>query len=222
MDRVFDGVLFDFDGTLADTMNAHFAAWRKALSPLGVYLNPDDYFPLEGTPVPELAKIFSRHIAGVDCASIIRDKENYFVESSIFAPYPGVLDLVDRLVFAGISIGIVTAGLKNRIDRSVPAGFLSKFHVVITGERGGRGKPFPDPYLRGARSLQVAPDKCLVVENAPLGIIAAKTAGCYCVAIAATMDSVHLRQADRVFDSMIDLASKLRTQNHSIMLAAGD
>ncbi|GAI93777.1 unnamed protein product, partial [marine sediment metagenome] len=101
--------------------------------------------------------------------------------------------------------GIVTAGLSERVHNSVPLKFLSKFDVVITGDKTIRGKPFSDPYLKGAEELGLKPEECIVVENAPLGIQAAKSAGAYCIAICSTLDRSYLEEADEIVEKFEDL-----------------
>jgi beta-phosphoglucomutase len=96
---------------------------------------------------------------------------------------------------------MVTAGRLTRLERSAPPGFLKRFDAIVTGEDTGEGKPSPEPYLCGARRLGVRPQACIVVENAPLGIEAAKRAGAYCIALRTTLDEQALAGADEVVAS---------------------
>jgi len=87
----------------------------------------------------------------------------------------------------------------------VPNDFLSQFKAIITSDMYERGKPEPDPYLAGAGAIGVAPHECIVVENAPFGIRAAKRAGAYCIAIASTLPKETLLEADTIVASFGDI-----------------
>jgi beta-phosphoglucomutase len=79
------------------------------------------------------------------------------------------------------------------------------FDFIITGDEVPRAKPFPDPYLTAAHHLGILPEQCMVVENAPLGIEAAKNAGMYCVAIATTLGEEYLTAADLILRNIAEL-----------------
>jgi beta-phosphoglucomutase len=201
-------VLFDFDGTLARTMEDNFLAWQAVMAAHGVHLQPQDYYPLEGLRVEELARRFSSmHGDGAapDAGALVRQKDDYYLVHHQFALYPGVEEEVARLRAARVPMGLVTTGLRPRLQKSVPASFLAQFDAVVTGEDTEEGKPSPAPYLAGAWRLGVEPEACLIVENAPLGITAAKRAGSYCIALCTTLDRAFLMEADEIFASFQEL-----------------
>ena len=199
----YKAVLFDLDGTLAMTMEDHFKAWQAALLAYGVEIKLEDYYPLEGLRLHELAKRFSEayHLEAPDEREIVKRKERHYLDNHQFTLYPGVEELITLLRSKNIPIAMVTAGLTNRVKNSVPPKFLEKFDSIVTGDGTEEGKPSPVPYLRAAEKLSVAPDECIAVENAPLGIESAKNAGAYCVAICSTLDKSYLEKADEVLGS---------------------
>ncbi len=205
--KIYHGILFDFDGVLANTMEYNFKAWKAATAEFGIKIKREDYFPLEGMPVKDvvinLFKIYGKNISDSEKVSVLKD--NYFLKIHQFKLYLGVIPLIDALVKNKIPFGIVTAGQKNRILKTVPGTFLGKFNTLVTGDMTPQGKPFPDPYLIGSDALGVAPEQCIVVENAPLGIQAAKAANTYCIAICSTLESSYLHEADVVVDSFDQL-----------------
>jgi beta-phosphoglucomutase len=205
--RAFGGVLFDFDGTLARTMEDNFEAWRAVTRRYGIELEPDDYYPFEGLPLKEIAARFFRvnSLPAPDVAELVKLKDAWYLENHRFSFYAGVEELIDALARGQVRMGIVTAGLRDRLVKSVPHDFLEKFTAVVTGDMTERGKPHPDPYLRGAKGLGLKPEACIVVENAPLGIQAAKKAEAYCVAVCSTLDRRYLSEADEVVDQFTDL-----------------
>ncbi|MBI4063319.1 MAG: HAD family phosphatase [Elusimicrobia bacterium] len=211
MPDLFKGILFDFDGTLAKTMEGHFNAWQAVMRKYAVDLKPEDYYPLEGAPLQELVHLFSLMKPGAISLSdqlirqIVQQKENYYTRHSRFTLYPGVEFLVDSLKKKRIRMGIVTAGLNDRIKKSTPQEFLEKFDVLVTGDMTVRGKPYPDPYLKGAEALDLRPDECIVVENAPLGVQSAKAANFYCIGVCSTLDRSYFTEADEMVDCFEDL-----------------
>jgi beta-phosphoglucomutase len=200
-------LIFDFDGTLARTMEDNFAAWRATLLEYGIDLKPEDYYPLEGLSVYELpGRLFGKyHQRPPAPKRVVEKKEAYYLKNHRFLLYPGAETLIDLFCSRQIPQAIVTTALRTRLVRSVPQGFLAKFHGVVTGEDTSEGKPSPAPYLKGAEKLGVKPEDCLVVENAPLGIESAKRAGAYCIGVCNTLGRQYLGQADEVVESLQDL-----------------
>ncbi|MDA1334982.1 MAG: HAD family phosphatase [bacterium] len=206
---MYKGVLFDFDGVLANTMESHFRAWHKALLDFGADLKEDDYYPFEGTKLSLLSDKFTERF-GLDAdkaGEITKKKEKYYLEGAKDGVYiyPGVYELVGELRKKNIPCAIVTAGLRDRMEKSLPKDFLNMFTALVTGDTTEHGKPHPDPYLMGARMISVLPEECIAVENAPLGVDSAKAAGSYCIAITSTCDNHALRAADEVISSFEDL-----------------
>jgi beta-phosphoglucomutase len=199
-------ILFDFDGTLADTMEDLFLAWKKAFLVFGVEIKKEDYFPLEGTKVLEIARIISeKHNLNSNFEEIVKLKEEFYLKENSFSFYPGVFEFVDSLYNYGIIMAIVSASQKEKLEKTVPKDFLSKFNLVITSEDYVYGKPNPEPYLKAISKLGLIPEECIVVENAPLGIKAAKGAGCYCIAIESTLPKEFLKEADIIVSKFNDL-----------------
>lgn len=205
----YKGILFDFDGTLADTMQEHYLSWRETLAEYGADLTPEEYFPLEGMNVTEFARHFIAAKGIAERAeNIVKQKDEKYLalaQSRGVEFYRGVFDLLNKLKERKVPMAIVTAGRSDRLIRSVPDAFLNKFSAIITAELAERGKPFPDPYLKGAEKLNLLAKECIAVENAPLGIKSAKSAGMYCVAIASTVSKEKLAEADEVVGEFADL-----------------
>ncbi len=201
-------ILFDFDGVLGQTMEDNFRAWQAALTELGLEIGSEEYFLLEGMKLPEVARTLGvkNGITNADWEGVVKRKEDFYKKRNSFTLYPGVIELIKQLREKGVPLAIVSAARKLRLEDSVPAGFLDNFGAIITGEKTERGKPFPDPYLAAAKELGVSIMDCLVVENAPLGIEAAKEAGAFCIAICSTLSQDKLARADQIVKGFRDLA----------------
>jgi len=200
-------ILFDLDGTLAQTMEYHYDAWRKAMLNYGIDLAPEDYYPLEGTNLYELAKkLFALYkLNGCNEKELVNNKEKYYLDTNKFVLYPGVVELLDDIKSNDIKLGLVTARLRNSLNSTAPLEFLKIFDSIITGNDTNEGKPSPQPYLKAAKKLGTMPEDCFAVENAPLGVASARKAKMYCIAISNTVDSSYLSGANVVVKSFEEM-----------------
>ncbi|HEY9242234.1 MAG TPA: HAD family phosphatase, partial [Streptosporangiaceae bacterium] len=114
-------------------------------------------------------------------------------------PLPGAVRLVRSIAAADIPLGLVTsAGRRYAEESLLDLGVRELFTVVVTAEDVTAGKPDPQGYRGACRALGVAPAACIVFEDAPAGVTAAKAAGCYCVAVATSHQAAELTAADWV------------------------
>lgn len=208
--KKFKAVLFDLDGTIAKTMKAYFIVWQKACKDFGFEIFESDYYPLEGMEANEIARTLCKNREGNESniEKIVERKKNYFLEmfsSQKAELYSGVETVLDMLVARNVPLALVTASVSEQVKASISPEILKKFKVVVTGEMGGRGKPFPDPYFLGAKLLGVSPEYCIGIENAPLGVRSVKSAEMYSVGLAHTVSAEKLKEADVVLSSFEEL-----------------
>ncbi|OGW94101.1 MAG: hypothetical protein A3G36_02985 [Omnitrophica bacterium RIFCSPLOWO2_12_FULL_45_13] len=88
----------------------------------------------------------------------------------------------------------------------MPKNIERLFDHIITGDHVKKGKPYPEPYLLAARELAVKPSECVVIENAPYGIMAAKSAGMFCIALTSSLPKEFLKGADIIADKLEDIS----------------
>ncbi|MFQ5736964.1 MAG: HAD family hydrolase [Thermodesulfobacteriota bacterium] len=206
----FSGVLFDFDGVLGRTMEDNYRAWAHAFSSRGIRFVKEDYFLIEGFSARRVAEHFAGGAReGHLIESLVSLKEEFYRNNCVFSLYEGVEEIVDGLRGKGYRLGLVSGANFARLSRSVGKAFLDSFDTVVTADRVDRCKPHPEPYLKAASALGFAPAECVVVENAPMGIEAAKSAGMRCIAISSTLDSRYLGEADMVIGAFSELAGLL-------------
>ena len=187
-------------------MEDNFLAWRKAFKDYGVDIKKEDYFPLEGMKLTEVAReISNKYNVHSDPETIVKLKNEYYLKNHSFCFYPKVIELIDLFKKNKNLLAVVSASPREKLDKTVPKEFLVKFDVIISQEDSTNGKPSPDPYLNAAKKLKISPAECLVIENAPLGIKSAKKAGMYCIAICSTLDKTFLSEADEIIDKFEDL-----------------
>ena len=208
----YKSILFDFDGVLGDTMQDNYQAWSWAFQNQGVRLERESYFFLEGLSPKKVAEtILAREGMTLSLVSdIVSQKERHYWENNQFRFFPGALDLLAECR-ERYTLGLVSGAGAERLRRSTGGAFLDRFGAVITGDSVKHPKPAPEPYLLAAEALDVHPSRCLVVENAPMGIQAAKSAGMTCVAVCSTLAEKHLQAADAVVSDLESLRRFLRT-----------
>lgn len=207
--NAYAAILFDFDGVLGRTMEDNYAAWENAFSTHGIALQREDYFLLEGAPISQVAETVLTKAGGdlQQASKIAAQKEQYYAAHNSFSFYDGASELIEELRAVGLKLGLVSGATRARLIATCGAPFLGRFEAIVTGDDVRRGKPAPEPYLCAASKLGVLPAQCLVVENAPLGIASAKSAGMDCVAITSTLDAKFLREADVVISHLGQLSA---------------
>ena len=183
-------VLFDMDGVLYNSMPYHAKAWHRAMAQFGYDLPEDEVYMHEGRTGHSTINLVSRRQHGVE-VSDERVSEIYKVKSDLFnefppaEPRPGALSLLRQLKEQGLKILIVTGSgqcsLLDKLNHDYPDIFRRE--LMVTAFDVKHGKPHPEPYLMGMQKGGLRPDECIVVENAPLGVRAAKAAGIFTIAV---------------------------------------
>ena len=209
--RPTQAIVFDMDGVVLDSPPMHLLTWQRTLAPLGIDLSAADHYPLEGLPSEVTAQRLTERFLGKACSDqeaqrLASTKRAMFRDMFEPAFVQGVVPLLHDLRGRGYRLGLVTGSARSVVDESLaPTGVLEFFEVVVTSDGVARGKPDPEPYRSAAAGLGFAPSQCLAIENAPLGINSAKSAGMGCVALETTLPAKQLALADRVFPDVQSL-----------------
>jgi beta-phosphoglucomutase family hydrolase len=177
----FAGFIFDLDGTLIDTMPLHYHAWNEAMRQAGLpqKLDEEFFYSLGGVPARHVTELFARRYGRqFGDVRILRKKEALFAELQADAKLIAPTVAFARRVAATHPIAVASGGPRKIVQQSLEiSGLKSLFPVVVTSDDVARGKPAPDMFLLAAKRMHVAPEKCLVFEDAEPGIMAAKAAG---------------------------------------------
>jgi len=174
-----EGLIFDCDGTLIDTMPTHFAAWTRALGPLGIPFPEDQFYSFAGAPSVKIVESLARqHGRDLPAEAVARQKEQYFVE---YIPRVTPIELVvaiARRERGRRKLAVASGGTQDVIRKLLASvNLLELFPVIVCSDDVAHGKPAPDVFLEAARRLGVAPGKCAVYEDGELGFLAARAAG---------------------------------------------
>ncbi|MCC9609288.1 beta-phosphoglucomutase family hydrolase [Blastopirellula sp. JC732] len=176
---VFDALIFDLDGTLADTMPAHYVAWRATMEKYGISFDEDRFYALGGRPSDKIVELLSEEQGiALDPHTVAIEKEEAFLlEIGNVAPIEATVELVYE--YRGrIPMAVATGAMRYVADLILGhIGLSNHFDVCVTSEDTTRHKPHPDVFLEAAKRLGVEPEHCRVYEDADLGVEAARRAG---------------------------------------------
>lgn len=209
-------VLFDMDGVLYDSMPNHAMAWSRAMCEFGMNMTHQDVYMNEGSTGVHTIGLISRRERGYNPTEQ-EIKTIYARKDEIFRSYPspeimpGALELLKKVKGNGMSILVVTgSGQKILINKALKdfKGYVNRDYM-ITAFDVKRGKPAPDPYLMGLQRCGISAEKSVVIENAPMGVLSAKSAGIDTIAVnTGPLDDRTLldQGADIIFHSMKELA----------------
>ncbi len=175
----FSGLIFDCDGTLADTMPLHYIAWTEVLGRHGVHFNEDQFYSMGGIPTHKIVLMLNeQNGTALDPDAIVHEKESVFASRlEEVLPIKPVVEYAERHL-GHLPMAVASGGLRHVVVRTLQVlGLEGLFPVVVTAEDVTHGKPAPDTFLLAAERLGVEPTKCLVFEDSPTGIEAADRAG---------------------------------------------
>jgi beta-phosphoglucomutase family hydrolase len=173
------GIIFDCDGTLADTMPPHYEAWVATLTKFNLTLSEDRFYALGGWPTLRVAELVIRESGlPIDAVALSHEKEALFEEMiHRVEPIEPVVAVV-RAQHGKLPLAVATGGVRHICERILRhVGIWDCFETVVTCEEVARHKPAPDIFLEAARRLGLEPSTCLVYEDTDPGIEAARQAG---------------------------------------------
>ena len=210
-----NGVIWDLDGALADTAEAHFRCWVTALAEKEIPLDRPTFDELFGLRNPDiLTHLLGRLPDPGEMESIARRIEEIFrIEAQwLVRPMPGAFPLVIELEGAGWLQAISSPTPKANVELVLGIlGIRQRFAVIVSGDEVSAGKPDPTLFLRAAEGLGLPPGRCVVVEDAPAGVEAAQKAGMPCIAVATTRPCETLASVTSsalIFDNLTQVTTK--------------
>jgi beta-phosphoglucomutase len=203
-------VIFDMDGVLTDSEPLINEAAIAMFGELGLEVTPDDFVPFIGTGEDRyLSGVAEKHGFSMHLASA--KKRTYEIYLSLvphrLRSFTGAVELVQRCRDAGFKIAVASSADRIKVEANLRQIGLppESWDALISGDDVQDKKPAPDLYLAAARALDLVPADCVVVEDAPNGIQAARAAGIRCIAVAQTFRAGELASADLVRPTVADI-----------------
>lgn len=207
---MIDALIFDFDGLILDTEMPLYSSWRAVYAEHGVDLPVErwidvlgrgsSYFDFHGHLESQAGLTLDRE----GTAERVRAASRRLIDAA--DALPGVVERLDEARASGLAVGMASGSTRAWVERHLGRlGLLDRFDPVVTHEDTERHKPHPDPFMLAASRLGAAPGRCVVFEDSPNGLAAAKAAGMYAVAVPNQITApLPLSEADLRLESLAD------------------
>ena len=201
-----EAVVFDCDGTIADTESISDRAWTSTLAEFGYTPTPEDFKAVIGHPFPQNWAYFSTRAELGDRDAFRAELRASFLDlfDRELACYPDAVATIRELGRAGVPMAVASSSSRGHVQRVLErAEVVEHIAAIVGADDVERHKPHPDPYLDAAAALGVAPARCSAVEDTPVGVTAAVEAGMFTVAVVrAHGNADDLSAAHRVVDDV--------------------
>ncbi len=206
------GVIFDVDGVLADSFAAHRKSWQLLAESMGRKVTDDEFARTFGRTSRDIIAILFREEEPETIRRLDDHKESIYRDlvRGHLPEMPGATALVRTLHAAGFRLAIGSSGPPENVNLVCAELQLDAcLSAKVTGQDVSRGKPDPQVFQLAAKRLGLSPTRCVVVEDAPSGVEAARRAGMRCIALAGSHDEQALGSADRVVRALHEIDAGL-------------
>ncbi len=206
-------VIFDLDGVLIDSEKLHYITWKKAFMEKGAELPLEEYrehyFGITATDiVKQFAERRNMPLSSEELKELAYRKNVHYRElvAKELEPVKGAPELLEKLKKANFMIALATSTTRKNLQAVMKKTGLGRYmDSMVCAQDITKGKPDPEIFLKAASNIREKPENCLVIEDAPLGINAAKRAGMKCIAVATTHKTPELANADMVVKDLSQL-----------------
>lgn len=211
-------VLFDMDGVVIDTMPLHRQIWREFARMHGLDPTEAEIRALDGLRAVDVVRhLFGPSLPEERVAALALEREDIFHQRLRTDPVravTGIEPFLAALGGAGVPRVLATSATRENVDLVLERlNLVGSFEAVVSAEDVRYGKPHPEVYLTAARRAGIAPERCLVAEDALPGVEAAKSAGAYCLGLATSQadDALRAAGADWVAPHFLALPEPVRS-----------
>lgn len=210
----FCAAIFDLDGVIVLSARLHELSWNKLAENHGY---PAPAIPRIGSLGVKTEYVISEMLKWTDDPECIRrltiEKENIFrdmVREMGIDAVRGVQDFIHRMHRRGVPLAVGSSAPRENIEVSLAAlGIREAFRVIVSGGDVSHGKPAPDIFLTAAQRLGISPAQCVVFEDAPAGVAAAKAAGMRVIGVLTAHSEAVLVGADRFIRDFTELVEDM-------------
>ncbi|MFQ5591539.1 MAG: HAD family hydrolase [Phycisphaerae bacterium] len=203
------GVVFDMDGVLVDSAAAHFKSWQTLAGEFGREVTEGQFAATFGRQNRDIVPILIGEVAGNTVAALADRKERIYRDLIRNAPpiVDGAVRLTRSLHRAGVKLAVGSSGPRANIDLVLEAmGVGELITAIVSGGDVTRGKPDPQVFTIACRHLKMDPRRCVVIEDAPAGIVAAHAAGTRTIAVLRHHPAEAFSKPDLVVQRLADLS----------------
>jgi beta-phosphoglucomutase family hydrolase len=207
--------LWDLDGVIVDSAAPHYQSWRNTLAAHGTSLTEKQFRSYFGTRNDHIIREVLGPLPELEVKAISEEKEQRYRDliREKARAFPGAMELLRVMKKGNYPLALATSAPSENVELvSAQLGLSAYFDVVVCGQDVKESKPSPDIYLRAAEKLGVDPGQCVVFEDSPHGVAAAKRGGMKCVAVTNSHPAEALKAADRIASSLeqVDLIELIR------------
>jgi len=200
-------VLFDLDGVIVDSRPHHLTAWDLLAAERGLAPTPGYFTKTFGLRNDAILGGLAAGITPAELRALAERKEALFREAARgrIEALPGVRELLAWLDEQQVPKAIVTSTPRENLDMIVDSlGVRARFQALVAEEDAAKGKPDPEGFLVAAARVGVEPVRCVVIEDAPAGLRAAKAGGMRAIGVTTTHPAADLGDADLVVESLAE------------------
>jgi beta-phosphoglucomutase-like phosphatase (HAD superfamily) len=200
-------VIFDCDGVLADSEPSSVSAWTLAIARFGLEVSARQVESFIGQTEHDLALHYAPRTGTSVAAMEDAARQEFLGLVGGLTAFADGARLVEAVELAGLPFGVGSNSPRWRLDAVLGGiGLESRVAVSVAGDEVPNPKPAPDVYREVARRLGVDPEACVVIEDTPTGLRAARSAGCATIAVhRGAVRREHLADADRIVESLDEL-----------------
>ena len=202
-------IIFDLDGVIADSMRLHFEAEKKTLLKYGISATTEELAAYTGNKVTvKFSALMEKYGVKANPEDVLKVHmaESYEYIKANVAPVAGIVKLINELHHEKLKLGVASGSPRVLVEYFIEKFNIKKlFDAVVSADDVANAKPNPEIFLKAAQKLGCKPAECVVVEDAPYGIQAARAAGMKSVAIMTTHKKSELQGADRLISSFSEL-----------------
>jgi len=202
-------IIWDLDGVVVDSSEQHRRAWQQLAAETGMTFTDEDFWATFGRSNAAIIPLYwGTDLSPEQIDDLANRKEILFraLVRDGLRPLPGALELMQEARAAGLKQSLASsAPMENVTTISELLGLARWLDAFVSGDRLPRGKPAPDIFLLAAEKLDSGPARCIVIEDAPAGVAAAKAAGMRCLAVTTSHQAPALAAADRIVASLADI-----------------
>lgn len=207
---------FDLDGVVLNSMPYHAKAWIEIFSQFNLNFTEEEIYLYEGAIEFETVKaLFEQkgisRITPFEFEKILKAQKSLFKKkyAKLVKPFPEILEILENLKKEKKKLALVTSSHREILVEVLPKELEKFFDFIVTGDQVEKRKPHPEPYLKAKEIFQAKNFEAVALENAPAGILSAKRAHLFCIALTTTLPKNYLSLADLIVENHLQLKQLL-------------